>query len=460
MRLLTRSLSGHLATLLLLALSSVWVVTALGSAWQARIELHEGMDSTLVDTAQRLLDLALHDIDSDTAAGLTPHRPTTVSHDKSVYEDDHLIYQVVNGAGQILLRSVDAPEYPLDVPRGVGFTDLKGWRVFTARHSERPIYIHVAETEIHRQEAAREVILWLLLPPLVALPLLILLIYLVTRHALVPLQQFAQQIQMRHGQYLNPIEANAQPAELQGIANSTNHLLLRLSDALHTERALAANAAHELRTPLATALVRLRTLLCMPLDEPARAEAEQALESLQQLNRRAEKLLQLSRAESGAALAREPIDLCQLAYLVAQEYWNQPALIHRLHLQVPDGEPVMSLGDFDSLEIVLRNLIDNALHHCVEGDIHLSVEAPARLRVRDNGAGVPPQALQTIQRRHVRHTTGATGYGLGLSIVSTIVERHGGSLGLVSPPAGQDQGFEAIVQLRVPGRVEGLASRK
>ncbi|WP_442975443.1 histidine kinase dimerization/phospho-acceptor domain-containing protein, partial [Salmonella enterica] len=96
--------------------------------------------------------------------------------------------------------------------------------------------------------------------------------------------------------------------ELQSIADNTNHLLQRLASALDTERAMAADAAHELRTPLATTRLRLQGLLAHPLPEVSRQELRQALEALERLSRRTEKLLQLSRAESGAALTHGPVN--------------------------------------------------------------------------------------------------------------------------------------------------------
>jgi two-component system, OmpR family, sensor kinase len=117
-------------------------------------------------------------------------------------------------------------------------------------------------------------------------------------------------------------------------------------------------------------------------------------------------------------------------------------------LYAPAEEDVIALGDFDSLEIVLRNLIENAVRHCTEGDIDIVVEAQAVIRVRDSGPGVPPDALESIRVRQLKHTGESAGEGLGLSIVGAIVDKHGGWLVLSSPPQGRQSGFEALVQLR------------
>ncbi|RYF55418.1 MAG: HAMP domain-containing histidine kinase, partial [Comamonadaceae bacterium] len=229
------------------------------------------------------------------------------------------------------------------------------------------------------------------------------------------------------------------------MGEGVNSLLERLSHALQVERALAANAAHELRTPLAAVRLRLETALGHDL---SRAEVEAARDALQTLSHRTEKLLQLSRAESGAALARAPLHLPSLAATVAEEFWFDPRVAARLDLQVPD-EPLPDVaGDVDALAIALRNLVENALRYAGQARVDLIVLAPATLAVRDHGPGVSAAELATLRHRHVRHSADQAGYGLGLSIVGTIVQQHGGRLVLASPPAGATRGFEARIELQ------------
>lgn len=223
-----------------------------------------------------------------------------------------------------------------------------------------------------------------------------------------------------------------------------------MADALDTERALAANAAHELRTPLATVRLHLQTALGHGQAQAAREGLHEALHSLERLSRRCEKLLQLSRAESGAALAQERINLGQLAAAVAQEFWSDPALLHRLQLVLPECDDVWVRGDFDALAIALRNLVENAVRHAPQGPIVLEVSLPATCSVRDRGPGMAPQRALELQQRHQRGggQQHVPGYGLGLSIVATIVQRQGGQLALLSPAPGQSQGLQAVLELR------------
>ena len=104
------------------------------------------------------------------------------------------------------------------------------------------------------------------------------------------------------------------------------------------------------------------------------------------------------------------------------------------------------MGDVDALAIAVRNLVENALRYG-HGRVALEVMAPATLAVRDFGPGVGSAQLHTLQQRHVRHSSDSAGYGLGLSIVNTIVEKHGARLELTSPPPGAATGFEARIVL-------------
>lgn len=442
------SLTRRLTRSLLWAIALAWTVVACSSAWYAQVEINENMDAALVDSGHRLLGMALHEL----TPLANPHAAPTdkVQRGDTALADDYLAYQVVDSAGRVLLRSQDAPATPWVAGQRNGFTTLPLWRVYTYQHPEQPLAIQVADTLAHRKEAQWEITLWLLVPVVAVLPVLALWIPWTIRRQLAPLQHISTQIGLRSGHNLAAIPGTALPAELQTITNSMNRLLARLADALDTERALAANAAHELRTPLATTVLRLHALLDLPLQPPARLEARRALDSLNQLNRRAEKLLQMSRAESAAALTDAQVNLVSLAGTVAQEFWAQAGLLDRLHLHVPqeqEEQDVQARGDFDALAIVLRNLVENALRYSDGSAVHITVEAPATLRVRDLGPGLPPEMLERVRHRHVKNTPNAAGYGLGMSIVTTIVERHQGRLELASPPPGQAHGFEAVVRL-------------
>lgn len=438
--LLTRSLS--------LWVIGIWTATCLGVTWYVHQEVSESFDGALIESGYSLLELASQEIDkpgTDPRVAAAAPSPAPKSQATPWTRDHHLMYQIIQAGDNVIRRSAEAPEKALDLPRDEGFSTTDAWRVFTLRHPTQDLRIHVGDSLKHRQEVQREVLMWLLLPLIGLLPVLIFMVRRITRRALRPVAEFAAQVGRRGGSDLSAVPGNPLPLELQAIADSTNHLLSRLKLALDVERALAANAAHELRTPLATVRLRLATALEADLPAPVRPLIESAVVSLTQLSRRTEKLLQLSRAESSLALKRETVDLRALASAVAQEFWSDAAALVRLKLELTDDGTPQMLGDFDTLALALRNLIENALRYAPGARVVVEVSEPARIRVLDAGPGVSADKLQLLSARHVRQAQDQTGYGLGLSIVKTIVEKHGGTLTLASPPRGMDRGLEVTM---------------
>ena len=444
------SLAQRLNQSLLLPLALIWVAAAAGSAWHVQAKVAAVLDTALIESGQRLLELSAHElseynipIDEMTLSQVSPPLPTG-----PIVQDDNLMYQVISNRGHLLIRSADAPKLPMAVPPIDGFFDTLELRVYTLKHPVLPVLIHIASPRAYRQQLQISSVLWALLPLLAMLPLMAWMIHSITARALAPVRDLALQIRERTELDLRPVSLGTLPTELAPVGESTNYLMERLGNALNTERALAANAAHELRTPLATVRLRLQNALSHPLPVAAREEVSFAVDALEQLSRRTDKLLQLSRAEAGAAMAREPVSLVRVAYEVVQQFWVTPGTLDRLRLSLPEDDDSTVQGDFDALAMALRNLIENALRHGGGSRVTVSVEAPATLRVTDDGPGVTPEQLQLLRHRHVRHSHETSGYGLGMSIVTTLMERQRGELILASPPPGQLHGFQASLQLQ------------
>ncbi len=450
------SLSRALTRALLPWIAMLWVTAAGAVGWYLQHELSEQLDAGLVESAERLLDLAAHDARNHrnpSERDGTLYRLEVPHSNLSGAHHDVLMYQVVNGHNELLLRSADAPLTPLAVPLSTGFFDTPVLRTYTLAHPSLPMFIHVGDPLAHRSAARAQALAGLLVPLLVILPLLGLLIRAVTQRALAPAGALAAELRQRDGNHLAALPGQGLPDELQTIVDSANHLLARLADALDTERALAANAAHELRTPLAAVRLNLQTALGHVPTGAAYTDIQGALQSLDRLSRRCEKLLQLSRAGSGAALAQDRVNLAQVAAAVAQEFWADAALLQRLQLVLPEDDDVWVRGDFDALAIALRNLVENAVRYAPQGPIVLEVALPATCSVRDSGPGLSAEQLGLLQQRHYRDGRTASalytpGYGLGLSIVTTIVARQGGSFTLQSPPPGHARGLQVNLHLR------------
>ncbi|MEJ8847424.1 HAMP domain-containing sensor histidine kinase [Variovorax rhizosphaerae] len=438
----TDTLAGRLTRTLVLWVGGIWLLSVLAVVWYVDREINYNFDNELVEVSHRMFDIAAEELDRrlpDKPSDAPLIAPTPLFHDAAV------IYQLVDGNERVLMRSAETPPGTFDVPVSPGFANLEKWRVYTVRHPTRNLYLQVADPLDERRDTLNRTLVGLLVPLIAVLPLLAFLLRRIARNQLQVLRQLANEIARRSGTDLRAIDLPGLPRELKLVGDDVNRLLERLSHSLDVERALAANAAHELRTPLTAARLRLQTALDHDL---RRTDVEAALEALRTLAHRAEKLLQLSRAESGASLTRGRVDLVRLAASVAQEFWQEARARDRLDLEVPETETVpMAIGDDDALAIALRNLIENSLNYAGKSRVLLAVTTDCTLIVRDTGPGVSAAELLTLQQRHMRHTAERTGYGLGMSIVATIVTKHDARLELRSPPEGAASGFEARIVL-------------
>ena len=433
------TLAGRLTRTLILWVGGVWLLCVLAVVWYVDREINHNFDRELIELSHRMFDLALRELDKH---GLEPTPSEPLIAPRQLFSGDAVRYQLVDGGERVLLRAAEAPADAFDVPLAPGFANAGAWRTYTVQHPSRDLFFQVADPLRERRQALNRTLIGLIVPLVAVLPLLALLLRNIARRELRVLKQLESEIALRSGIDLRPIDLPGLPRELRSVGDHVNRLLERLAHALDVERALAANAAHELRTPLAAVRLRLATAV---EHELRREDVQAALDALQALSHRTEKLLQLSRAESSASLT--PVDLLRLAGTVAQEYWQDSRVRQRLDLKVPESEPPQALGDFDALAIALRNLIENALKYGGGGRVELEVTSEGALVVRDFGPGVDAERLHTLQERHVRHSADRSGYGLGMSIVATIVHKHGARLELASPPPGAASGFEARIEL-------------
>jgi two-component system, OmpR family, sensor kinase len=421
------SIAGRLRWSLLVSLGLLWLVAALAGALAVREEINEVFDSALQETGQRLLALAADDLDEhpERSKHSVPHADRIGKH------REYLIYQVRDAAGEVLLKSHDAPAAAFEAPLRTGFYDAATLRLFTQGTADNALFVQVAEASAHRNEALREALMRLLMPLFGLLPAAALAIGWVVRKTVAPIGAVEREIALRSGADLTPIADQQLPAELQPITHNLNRLLQRLAAALQTERAFAANSAHELRTPIAAALAQLQVLQAEIPAGPGSQRLSAISAILARLANIAEKLLQLAKAESGAALAFEAVDLATVAKVVVDEFQRDSQRGRQIRLENNAAGTLLVRGDLDAIGIALRNLIENAFAHGGPGvQVVVRLAAPGRMLVIDSGPGIAPEATTQLRQRFQRGKTTASGAGLGLSIVQAVMDNLGGTLQL------------------------------
>ena len=308
-----RSLQGRLGLWLGVALTVLWVAAASVTALIARGEIEEVFDSALQETAQRILPLAVVDILNREEAGIRQRLAAVREH------DEFFTYIVRDDQDRILLQSHAADPAAFPAWDGIGFRQTATHRLFNDEAVQGTIRITMAEPLDHRAKVAREIQMGLGLPLLIVLPVALLAVVLAVRASLAPLRQFRDRLSARGARDLSPVASADLPAEIVPLAETMDGLLARLASAFEAERSFAANAAHELRTPLAGAIAQAQRLQSETRDADAKARAADIEATLKRLTRLAERLLQLARAEGGRLRRDFAADLRPVAQLVVDD---------------------------------------------------------------------------------------------------------------------------------------------
>ncbi|RFC67601.1 MULTISPECIES: sensor histidine kinase [Mesorhizobium] len=437
------SMTRRLIVRLTAAIALFWIGAVGISAYVMREEFNEVFDSSLQEASQRLMPLLIENLVKDDTLD-EPRRISSAGDDS----EEYLTYQLRNRDGKVLLHSHDAEPEPFPAPLQPGFFDTPTHRIFTESAVTNTLFLQVADPLSHRREAMRETAGALFLPLLALIPLSIVLIWLVTRLALAPIGALRMEISARDGGNLEPLPATGLPSELLPISVSVDRLLGRVRTALEGERAFASNSAHELRTPLAGALAQTQRLVQELPKGPARVRALGIERSLSSLGHLAEKLLQLSRADSGIGLSQQATDLLPVIRLIVHDFARQPDFAGRLELQTGDLAEFSAQVDVDAFGITMRNLIENALlHGSKDQPIKITVSPEGAVSVVNAGPIVPQDELIDLTGRFKRGSTDALGSGLGLAIASSLVDHMGGKLTLNSPAHGLRDGFQATFSI-------------
>ena len=386
-------------------------------------------------------------------------------------DSDEVFYQVLGGKGELLggerelpLPTDDEKGLPGEVRlrddelRGVAVRVAYTWvklpiATTAATGTLQPALVQVAETREKRSVLAAEIIKGVMLPQFVIMPLAVLLVWLALARGIKPLHLLEQRIRRRRPDDLSPLDDKAVPMEVAPLVQSVNDLLTRLNDSIATQKRFLADAAHQLKTPLAG--LRMQA----DLAQREGTSTEDLKRSLQQIGRSSirathtvNQLLALARAESGGIhIARQPCNLVQLTMDVVQDCLPR-AMDKRIDLGFEGAEAHMPGvwldGNPTLLQELVRNLVDNAINYTPSspdkpGMVTARVLADTfghvlLLQVEDSGPGVPEAERELVFQPFYRALgSEADGSGLGLPIVMEIARQHEAEVTLEDANPGQ-----------------------
>lgn len=358
-------------------------------------------------------------------------------------------FQVADSSGALLVETQNLTGFPWPKIQEAGFHDVSAlgerWRTYAMTNADNGDVIRVAERYDSRGEIAGTLRLDAL-SLLIALPLLALLVGWAVQRGLGPLQRLAEKLSGRSPGSREPIRLDAAPLELQPVLAALNDLLDRSEDALEREHQFAADVAHELRTPLAGAMMHLQNANTRDVSPQLAQSLASVRSGLEKLARRIEQLLALARLEAGAASGEQTsVDLAILAADILDEL--TPLLESRdadVSLTCdPAQGGFMIQGHVAALGALLRNLVENALRHSpVRAMIEIRLSRnPGHidLDVIDSGPGIPEPRRKAVFARFHREPDSRqpSGHGLGLSIVLRAAELHEAHVELLDAPNGQ-----------------------
>ena len=431
-----------------LALGALVLVTA--SYLNALAEWSSVLDQQLRQVA--LAVLAHHRFDNFGEPGYAARKPSEFD----------FFTQVFSPAGVREFGSDPDVKLPFSTTTGYSTVEVNGeqWRLYTLAAASG--VVQAAQRVTVRESLAAESAGRLVLPFLLMIPLIGAMQAYALKRGLAPLDRAAQEIHHRSPRSLTPIPQSGLPAEVQPMVEAINGLMARLGEALESQRRFVADAAHELRTPLAALGLQMQ-LLERSEDEDARAPAQADLKAgFERAQRAIRQLLDLSRLEQAPG-EQSVFDLAALAASVVKDF-SAKAQHRGIDLGLVAPEAALQIqGDPHKVRILLNNLVENALRYIPEGgrvDVRVGHEAAGTLlEVSDEGPGIAAAERERVFDRFYRGSAGRSqmeaGSGLGLAIVKAVADAHGAKVSLAAASADGRRGLKVRVLFPPPAQEAG-----
>lgn len=427
------SIQARLLRTLMISLFGLLVLSALATWFVAYRVANDAYDHALLDPMMDIVQNVRQGPDGPKLT-LSPREQEALLFDGS----DRVFFRIRDSTGHWYAggkHDLPAPPGRL-VPRMPVFynatIDDSTVRIVAMR-TDAGFEVYVAETTNKRDRVLWEVILSGLVPSLILTIAAVALVWFGVSHGLAPLRKLRNELAQRSPNDLRPLDLSHAPSEVRPAIAALNRLFQRIRETSESQRSFLANAAHQLRTPLAGLQMQLELELRDSKSESLRATLHKMRDAVVRTGRVTNRLLALARAEQAVPDEElfKPIDLDALAERVGAQ-WIQTAISRNIDFGF-DLQPAAIVGDDALLDEMLDNMIDNALRYTRSGGA-VTVrcgrdERGAYLGVEDNGIGIPESERDKVLERFYRGpNVGGDGSGLGLAIVKEGADRHGASV--------------------------------
>ncbi len=464
---MTPSIRTFLLINLLLSVTLITSLAIIGNLFLAHKDIQTQLDAQLIRTSLRMeaffsdYSPSYRKLKTVEASLLHPQLPI-ITVNKTVLSSEQkqeiqaekeaandLQFQIWDGKGKLILHSNNTPDVPLSNGKeGLSTVWLRNqsWRVNTLYDKKTELTFMVAERSNYRQQLENQLTQDSILIMLVTYPFLGLLIWIIVGRGLDTLKKVAAEVKHRAPSYLKPVDLESVPKEIEPLVMELNSLFRRLQDAFDREKRFTADAAHELRTPLAALNTHTQVALRADTPEERRQALLKVLAGVNRGTHVVQQLLTLSRMVPEAGI-NEPtkMDMVKEAAEIAAQLAPE-AISKNIDLELIAPDKAMMMGNPTAIGILIRNLVDNAIRYSPEdGEIKIKVselDNHVILEVIDTGPGIPEELRERVFERFYRVVGNkATGSGLGLGIVQQIAKLHDAKIELRTPENGKGLNF-------------------
>lgn len=447
------SLRKALVLWLLVPLAGLIILSSIPTYLIAIHAANEAYDNALLDPA-----LAIAGHIGSSGAEVELGLPSIALDALRVDTTDRMFFQVLGPANEVIAGNAAIPKPPAGLghaQRNFYDAQVSGERVRVAAmavpNQHGRILVQVAETYFKRDKLVHEMVFTSLVPEVLVAAFAIGISWFGIKRSLAPLDRLRREIASRSPRDLRPVVEEGKPTEVQPLVGALNRLLARLNASVESQHRFIANAAHQLRTPLAGLKTHTELARRQPSSTELQALLAMILGETERTSHLINQLLTLARAEpaEGAERLLQPVNLRDLAGRAVQE-WVPRAIARNIDLGF-ELEDAWTLGQPLLLRELLANLLDNAIAYTQQGGAVTvrtrSDEASSVLEVEDNGPGIPePERARVFERFYRVPGTRGEGCGLGLAIVQEIAQRHGARVEISVPESGRGTCFGALFQ--------------